>query len=293
MDVTGRTMNDNMMWSLVAIIVALTSPEPPGVGHQLFIPIIERQPMSSKRGLATHHPEVMTDARLLDATWRYDWLPDTPTAPYVESVPMVYSPYVLMQLILGACELGGNSLYLMGFNEPDRPDQANVVPTDAVVYWLLLEMLYPNRLLVSPAPSHLYPEWLAEFRAEFIKLTGHPPRFDALAIHCYFSDDADSCKAVVEQVIKYAQDWDVPGGVWVTEFGPACSAAGFDASKSASEARAFIQWMDENPYVTRYAWFPTRLDGSEYWRPNLRDWAPLVDGDGRTHWGWVYIGVVP
>ena len=245
---------------------------------------------SRKRGIATHHPEVTADVEALSPTWRYDWFPDTPVYHGVESVPMIYSPPVLHQLLSGETTLGGNSPYILGYNEPDRPDQANVPPEVAVLPWLFLERTYPDHLLVSPAPSHERPEWLAEFYAAFVAGTGRAPRFEALAIHCYYVNTTSGCKQVFEQVLTYADEWDIPGGVWVTEFGPACSAQGFDATTAELESRELIQWLEAQPGIARYAWFPTRLDGTEYWKPNLEDWAVLVDEQGLTRWGDLYIG---
>jgi len=288
--VVGTGIGTAVIGAVITTLLLL-APEPPSAEYWLFIPAVVRQ-STSKRGLATHHPEVTADAGLLGASWRYNWLADIPTAPGVESVPMIYSARVLVHLLTSARRIGGDSPYLMGFNEPDRSAQANLTPAEAVEAWLLLERMYPNRLLVSPAPSHLHPEWLAEFRSAFITAVGRPPRFDALAIHCYFANDASGCRAVIEQVAEYAQAWDIKGGVWVTEFGPACSAEGFDTTMAEIEARAFVQWLEAHPQVTRYAWFPARLDGSEYWHPNLKDWAVLVDGEGLTRWGQVYVGAI-
>lgn len=257
--------------------------------YHAYAPLVSRQHIvSGKRGIATHHPGITNDVRLLSPTWRYNWYPDVPIVAGVESVPMVYSPDVLRRILIGEYILGGNSQYIMGFNEPDRPDQANVPPEDAILPWLILEMLYPDRLLVSPAPSHEHPEWLVEFYDAFTIAVGRPPRFAALAIHCYYVNTVDGCKEVFEQVIAYANDWDVPG-VWVTEFGPVCSAQDFNADLSAAESRELLRWLEAQPEITRYSWFPTRLDGSEYWRPDLRDWAVLVDEHGLTRWGNIYI----
>ena len=289
--VVGTGISTAVVGTIITALLLL-APEPPGAEYQLFIPAVTRQPTSLKRGLATHHPEVAADVGLLGVTWRYNWLADIPTAPGVESVPMVYSAKVLVQLLTGARRIGGDSSYLMGFNEPDRSAQANLTPAEAVAPWLLLERIYPDRLLVSPAPSHLHPEWLAEFRTVFTKAVGRPPRFDVLAVHCYFANDASGCRAVIEQAAGYARDWNIEGGVWVTEFGPVCSAEGFDTTMAESEASEFVQWLEAHPQVTRYAWFPARLDGSEYWHPNLRDWAVLVDGEGLTRWGQVYVGAI-
>ena len=262
----------------------LLAPESPNAEHRLFLPAIVRQPTSLKRGLATHHPEVQADVGLLGATWRYNWLADIPTAPGVESVPMIYSAGVMRLLANNTIALGGDSPYVLGFNEPDRPDQL-LSPQDAVDFWVVIEGMYPDRLLVSPAPSHLDPGWLRDFRAAYIAKIGRPPRLDALAIHCYFrDDDTIRCRAIIEQFVQDAEEWGAEG-VWVTEFAPIVRTGTTDEK----EARAFVQWLEENPGVTRYAWFPTRLDGSEYWNPDPDDWALLVDEGGLTRWGHLYV----
>jgi len=76
--------------------------------------------------------------------------------------------------------------------------------------------------------------------------------------------------------------------VWVTEFAPIVREGA--PPSDTEEVRAFVRWLEENPDVDRYAWFPTRLDGSEYWNPNPDDWALLVEGGQLTAWGELYRG---
>ena len=254
--------------------------------NKVFLPSITVGLTSHKKGLGTHHPEVATDCSLFGAAWRYNWLADIPTTSNCESVPMIYSGIVLRYVETGLLELGGDSHYVMGFNEPDQPGQAGIPPGEAVSLWVRIEEQFPDKLLVSPAPSHVHPGWLAEFYTAYVASEEHPPRLDALAVHCYFADSASGCRAIVEQVIGYAKEWEVPGGVWVTEFAPIVRIE----SPDPDEARRFIQWLEDNPDVARYAWFPTRLDGSEYWNPNPDDWALLVKGDQITEWGELYRG---
>lgn len=46
-----------------------------------------------------------------------------------------------------------SSEYLMLFNEPDRPDQANIPPAEAVDLLYQVESIYQGVKFVSPAPS--------------------------------------------------------------------------------------------------------------------------------------------
>jgi len=272
--------------AVVGIITALLllAPESPNAEHWLFLPAVVRQPTSHKRGLGTHHPEAESDCHLLGATWRYDWLANIPTTSNCESVPMIYCAEVVRLLANNSIALGGDSAYILGFNEPDRPDQL-LSPQDAVDLWVTIEEMYPGKLLVSPAPSHLNPGWLRDFRAAYIAKVGRAPRLDALAIHCYFRDDDTArCRTIIEQFVQDANKWGAEG-VWVTEFAPVVRVGTTDEK----EARAFVRWLEDNPGVTRYAWFPTRLDGSEYWNPDPDDWALLVDEGGLTRWGELYV----
>ena len=81
-------------------------------------------------------------------------------------------------------QVGGNSPYILGFNEPDLSSQANLTPQRAAVLWRRIEQAYPHRLLVSPAVScgDLY--WLVRFRSAYRELYGTWPRFDVLAACC-------------------------------------------------------------------------------------------------------------
>ena len=42
---------------------------------------------------------------------------------------------------------------VLGFNEPNHQDQANLDPEDAAYAWLELQAAYPEKILVSPSAS--------------------------------------------------------------------------------------------------------------------------------------------
>jgi hypothetical protein len=241
---------------------------------------------SAKKGLGTHYPQFCGDAALVGASWRYDWQ-DIDDCAGVADLPMLYNVRDVQVHILRRLPLGGDGPVL-GFNEPDRPDQANLTAYEAARAWPDVEDLAGERMLVGPAISHEGLAWLPAFYQAHRVLWGHPPRMDGgLAVHCYL-DDARQCQAVVQQVIGYAEDWDLPG-VWVTEF----MFWPWSPAKEA-QARAFIGWMEQEPRVLGYAWFPTRLEcGAWSWDQSclFADNA-LITVDGQlTAWGRMYASV--
>jgi len=257
--------------------------------RQLFLPVVanRRQEPDPKRGLGTHHPEFCEDARVLGASWQYNWRVDLGDCAGIEDVPMVYCWSDVGRIEEGLAQIGGDFGWLLGFNEPDIRQQCNLSPVEAARWWPRVEALARGRRMVSPAVVH--PEWLRTFRAEYARLYGRPPRMDALAVHCYVNT-ASGCQALAEEVIGYAREWGV-GEVWVTEFSFFTQEGGL--GKAEQEARSFMEWMEAEPMIGRYAWFPTRLDGSEYWRPNTF-WLDqvLVDWSGSlTTWGELYFMV--
>lgn len=197
---------------------------------------------------------------VLGCSWCYSWLPDPGTWAGVdhERVPMIWG-----RNDVGAT-VGGNSVWLMGFNEPDLSGQANLSTGTAAVLWREIERLYPERKLVAPAPSDVWPGWIDAMRYAYFARYGSWPRFDALAFHCY-KPTANECIAIGRQFVAWARAWGVRE-VWCTEFAflPAWTA---DAE---GEARRFVAWLEGEPLVTRYAPFVSYIDfsaGPPWWWP--------------------------
>jgi hypothetical protein len=200
----------------------------------------------------------------------------------VEMVPMAWAEYRMEP------PAGGNSPWLMGFNEPDRPGQANMCPQYAAYAWRRLEQLHAGRKLVSPAPSHEDPGWLDAFVAAYQGLYGCRPRLDALACHAYLRS-AGEVMALVGTFVKRAQAWGVAGGTWLTEFN--FTAGNCKSEKQAlAETRACLAALDAEPGVSRYAWFSNRQKIGEGWTGGkTENMAPLIDEAGAlTAWGAVY-----
>lgn len=183
----------------------------------------------------------------------------------------------------------GNSRWVMGFNEPDLcPSQACMSPLAAAIEWRQVELALSDRLLVSPAPSDLHPEWLLQFRQEFYNRYGRWPRLNALAAHCYRRTAAD-CIVLVEQFVTWAKEWNAQE-VWVTEF--AFMPCRYPADGAQVEAHKFIAWLEASA-VARYFWWSNRQMGAAFEQgpTNPACWTGLVDRWGNlTDLGQMYCG---
>ncbi len=245
----------------------------PGNGvHKVFLPLILGNgpipTLTSKKGvpLTYDHCE---DVTAMNAAWEYDWTTTPPNCPGVEYVPMIWGKDNV------AWPLGGNSNWIMGFNEPDSIYQANISPPAAAELWRQIELNHSQQKLLSPAPTGSLDglSWLVSFRNEYFSRYRTAPRLDGLAVHCY-KWYASQCVDLVQSFINQANAWEVPE-VWVTEF----SFSTIDPSSppgALQEQQTFINWMANQSKITRYAWFASRIEGHEWWSMSCHI-TPLVD----------------
>ncbi len=230
-----------------------------------FVPSINSLP--AKKGVALTYSNCAGVDQLY-VVWQYGWGPTPANCPGLENIPMIYNAADV------DATLGGNSQWVMGFNEPDFSNEGNLTPSQAAPVWRQIELKYPSRKLVAPAPSQLAPDWIADFRSAYIADYGTPPRLDALAVHCY-AWQASVCIQFVQTYYEArAFSWGVPE-VWVTEFSFAMTAPN-TPSQSVQEAQTFIRWLEGESLITRFAWFASRIQGTEAWLPTDVD-TPLID----------------
>jgi hypothetical protein len=105
-------------------------------------------------------------------------------------------------------------------------------------------------------------------------------------VHCY-AWDATECISSTQKYIELAKTWKAEG-VWVTEF--AFWTCGYRTQTQAGEQmRQFVQWMENEPLVMRYAWFTNRMYGTEVWAFSPQCNTALVGFDGTpTSFGTLY-----
>ncbi len=149
-----------------------------------------------------------------------------------------------------------NTKYLLGFNEPNLTDQANMTPAQAAAIWPPVVALARelNLKLVSPAMNYGtlagYSDpvkWLDEF---FAQPGVSIDDIDAISVHCYMAS-ASALQGYIEKFRKYNKP------VWLTEF---CA---WDPKPSSAEVQmdymcAALHYLENEPLVERYAWFIPR-----------------------------------
>lgn len=193
----------------------------------------------------------------LKVHWYYSWginlseyEPDN-----VDFAPMKWgkgSPSEEVMANLTALKEAGKINYLLGFNEPDGAEQANMTVQEAVDNWPALESL--GLPLGSPGCVNPTGNWMKEFMQ---RATDEGLRVDFVCVHSYGGASAQSLLNKLEEVYNlYGKP------IWITEFAVAdWTAATPEENKfSPAQVLSFMQEilpaLEDLGYVHRYAWFP-------------------------------------
>jgi hypothetical protein len=213
-----------------------------------------------KKGLATTAARLEAQNTLIPAAWSYTWGRQLPTQfPFLAAGhnfnPMQWGNFNWQHgtqqgppdLLLGGLQASALPVHLMGFNEPDKLDQANMSVEQALLRWPRLEAL--NVPLVSPAPANAFGGWLAAF---FDGATTAGMRTDYTAVHWYANPNATS-------LINHLQNVYTTFGkpVWLTEF----SAVRWSGTTTWTHADNYnflaeFMWRAEAlPWLKRYSLF--------------------------------------
>ncbi len=147
---------------------------------------------------------------------------------------------------------GANTL--LGYNEPDHTDQANIVVGDAISSWP--DLLATGLRVGSPAPSDGgYSSWLYPFmsQADAANL-----RVDFVVVHyyrCFNPSDPNGAATQMYNALKGIYDT-TKRPLWITEWnnGANWTTCG-DPSYAQQQAAvaAMINMLDNTPFVERYA----------------------------------------
>merc|ERR1719481_1551314 len=140
---------------------------------------------------------------------------------------------------------------ILGFNEPNREDHANLTPEKAAEGWMVIQEMYPDKILVSPAPAAGKTSWFDPF-FEICESLGC--RIDYLATHDY-RGEVDKVMARLEDLYnRYGRK------VWLTEFAKCCTR---NVTEVEHFAREIIPRLEEADYVYKYSWFITRFSSDQ------------------------------
>lgn len=221
---------------------------------------------SPKRGVSENNFSMGAQLEALEpgVCWYYNW-GNTPGAGYqdqvinfegMEFVPMCWNGNFNADRIREYCKTHPQTKHLLGFNEPNFLQQANMTPEQAAEKWpevqalakeLGLKLVAPA-LNYSPNPPYTDPlRWMDEF----VKLVGLDA-FDYTAIHNY-----GGLNVMIDLATKFHDRYGKD--VWVTEF---CywpnEGNGNDYVSPEVQTQSMVstlEWLETTEWIYRYAWF--------------------------------------
>lgn len=204
------------------------------------------------------------------AQWRYNWNNNETSTLDREYVPIRQTrwwPELPTQKV--------DSTHLLGFNEPDRPDQANLTVDQAVAEWP--KLMATGLRLGAPAVSDGGLNWLYSF-IDRIDQLGY--RVDFVPVHFYRAQQSDG------DLYNFLNGIHQRTGrpVWLTEFnnGANWTCCLPTQAENAVKIGQFIDMMNGSaPFVERYSVYNWVEDNRRMvWDDPNGDWGwPLAAGE--------------
>ena len=230
--------------------------------------------LRTKRGLGTTNVRALA-SMFPGLSWYYNWNP-TPLMNDQRLVPFVAMKAQHWWPSFDMLDVSSDAHALL-YNEPNHKEQANLTPQTAAAQWAAAEDFlahHPKVRLGSPCPAndghrHMLGGDPWKWMDEYIRLLP-PGAWDKIAfvtIHPY--GNFSQLKSMVEMTWKKYKK-----PIWITEF----AAVGGLAAQTQLMREA-LPYLDSNPHVERYAWFPAGgfawMSGGET-NPNI---LTTVEGD--------------
>ncbi|GAA5823584.1 hypothetical protein JCM11251_000687 [Rhodosporidiobolus azoricus] len=205
---------------------------------------------TGKKGVGYNKVDYAND---LEVDWGYSW-----NAVTGEGTPnFVFLPMLWGEKLLDGWEedakkaIEAGATHVLGFNEPDLAEQANMDPTKAAELWKAhIEPLKNLAKLVSPAVSNgvktedgkpMGVPWLMEFLAACSGCT-----IDAVALHWY------DCAENTAYFAKYLEESHTTLGkdIWLTEF----MGTG-EVDKQTDFVNFAVDYLEKQDWIKKYAAF--------------------------------------
>lgn len=192
----------------------------------------------------------------LKTTWRYDWSAGGSTTAAVEYVPIKQNggwP--------GWSEITGKThvSHVLGFNEPDRPDQSNMTMDQMLSIWP--EFMKTGLRIGSPAWSNPWSGNGGNLFDFIDKCKELNYRVDFVALHCYWGGKSpqswyNDLKYIHERTGRplWITEWN-NGANWTTEWWPTSdhSLSAENAAKQLSDIKGILQVLDTAHFIERYS----------------------------------------
>jgi len=241
----------------------------------LFAFIGSSNSASNKRGVAwplenkQDSPNLFTGGSV---KWFYNWSADKRPNVNLEFVPMLWGTKTQDPAQFAQKVRAQGAKVILGFNEPERPDQANMDPITAARIWKQhIEPLARQGIRLG-SPSIASTDAGLNWLQTFLKQGSH---VDFIALHWYGRGVDNFINFITNARKRFGSRYPV----WVTEF--ACTSWNPKQPASQDEINTFftqsIARLEGLSWVERYAWFgATRnLDAA------LGSGNRLIDGNGQ------------
>lgn len=196
------------------------------------------------------------DVEKVKGTWWYSWSADRNSKTNQEYVPIKQNlgwP--------GWSEINNkqNVSHVLGYNEPNRPDQSNMTVEQALAAWP--EYMKSGLRIGSPSPSDPFGSngaWLYEF-LDSCKARNY--RVDYIVIHAYWAKSPQQWY----NDLKYVHDRTGGMPIWITEWNNGAnwtnetwptadrSLSTANAAKQLNDLKAILNVLDTTSFVERYS----------------------------------------
>ncbi len=265
MDRRGRYFSGHARW-ICALAVGVFTVAASTVEAQA-----QPSPQYPKRGWGGTINSAYNSNRI-NANWYYTWGRVPHTGSYAEFIPMAWNGNAVTNPTSYAQLTSQSSEWILGFNEPERAEQSNMTPDQALALWP--QLMASGKKLVSPAVGSdtLGRAWISEFMTKATALNTANPgtiRIDAIAMHWYGDVRVTNAYSGLSSTIdNFYNTYTLNGTklpIWLTEF------AGLDFTSGANpvteeDNRRFLAGalplLDGKAHLHRYAWFNWRPEAS-------------------------------
>lgn len=241
----------------------------------------------------THYPKKGTagyesDWAKFGSSWCYNWGRDTGASLPAQVVfePMQWGPWwpdlSTLSQSYAAWHATPKPVYILGFNEPDHTDQANMTTASAISLWPQLQAM--NVPLVSPACANAFGGWLGDF---YNQIASQGYRVDFTAVHWYANPSASGLLGQLQSVYN---TWG--RAVWLTEFSTVdwAGTATWTEQDNYRFLAEFLWQAEDLVWLKRYSIFS--FSGT----PSVNPWDAnghrgdvfLADGSTFTPFGELY-----
>lgn len=212
------------------------------------------------------------DIVALKAFWYYTWGNKLHAASpqNCEFVPMFWGQADVTTTNIAAVQqlkAQGKAKYVLGFNEPNRADQANMSVSQALRLWPQLESI--GLPLGSPSADWPTRQWIYDFM-DSCKLQNK--RVDFICVHMYVGTDDNG---FIQTLQNLYNKYKLP--IWITEFATADWNATTPAANpyTTEQVLAFMQRLlpklEQLDFVKRYSWFSGDPKSAQMWSSALID----------------------